>query len=71
MQDGFAGERGKFGRFCCVNPSVKIGCEEPILTAPFTQGSLRALPRRREALGAEEGGTVAGVLQSAANLKIT
>ena len=22
------------------NPSVKIGCEEPILTAPFTQGSL-------------------------------
>ena len=43
---GFAGERGKFGRFCCDNPSVKIGYEEPILTAPFTQGSLRALPRQ-------------------------
>ena len=31
----------------------------------------RALPRQRKALGAEEGRTVAGVLQSAANLKIT
>ena len=28
-----------------VNPSVKTGSEEPVLTAPFTQGSLGALPR--------------------------
>ena len=38
------GEVGKievFGRRGCKkknNPSVKIGFEEPILTAPFTQG---------------------------------
>ena len=28
------------------NPSVKTGSEEPVLPAPFTQGSLGALPRQ-------------------------
>ena len=33
-----------------VNPSVKTGSEEPVLTAPFTQGSLGALPRQCDKL---------------------
>ena len=46
-------------------PSISFADSSP------DKGSLGALPRQRKALGAEEGRTVAGVLQSAANLKIT
>ena len=31
---------GEKGIFCRSNPSVKTGSEEPVLTAPFAQGSL-------------------------------
>ena len=36
----FVSDFGEFATYFCDNPSVKIGSEEPILPAPFTQGSL-------------------------------